>query len=64
MAERYTLQETLDYLLDSSENEGGLEDAEPENSEPGDYTEDNTELEEESDEEYYEEEGHTDHIFQ
>lgn len=46
LAERFTLQETLDYLLDSSENEGGLEDPEPENSEPEDYTEDNTELEE------------------
>lgn len=57
MAKKYTLLETLDYLLDSSETETCLEDTEADDSEPEDCNppEENTGLEEEyqeSDEEY------------
>lgn len=54
MEKRYTLLETLDHLLHSSETESGQEDTEAEDSEPDDCNppEDNTGLEEESDEDY------------
>ncbi len=49
MAKRYTLLETLDYVLDSSETESCLEESEAEDSETEDCNppEDNTGLEEE-----------------
>ncbi|CAM4569943.1 unnamed protein product [Leuciscus chuanchicus] len=64
MAKSYTLLETLDYLLDSSETESCLEDTEADDSEPEDCNppEENTGLEEESDEEY--EEADADQTFE
>lgn len=70
MEKCYSLQETLDYILDSRDNEG-LADTETEDSEPEDHnltseTEEAKELEEEnweSDVEGYEEKGHTDQIY-
>ncbi|KTG40937.1 hypothetical protein cypCar_00041535 [Cyprinus carpio] len=65
MTKRYTLLETLDHLLDSSETEDALEDSEPEDSEPEDSEppEDNTGLEDyqESDDDC--EEGDADQTF-
>jgi len=67
MAKRYTLLETLDCVLDSSETEDALEDSEPEDSEPEDCdpTEENTGLEEDEYQESEEdcEEGDADQTF-
>lgn len=67
MDKRYSLEQTLDFLLDESDNEEHLENADPDN--PEEFTtdtEDETEFQEdyqESGEEDYEEEGHADEMY-
>lgn len=68
MAKRYSLEETLDFILDQSDSEEGPENTEQDNPEE-DFTtdtEDETEFEEDchqSEEEDCEEEGHVDEIY-
>ncbi|CAM4608293.1 unnamed protein product [Leuciscus chuanchicus] len=67
MDNRYSLEQTLHFILDESDNEEHLENADPDN--PDDFTtdtEDETEFQEdyqESEEEDYEEEGHADEMY-